>query len=180
MYTKDDCVCFWTTNHVNGWASQWYPAPFTATLTIEETEEELHFPSAEHWMMTQKALLFGNVSIARTVLGITGTSQSDMKRVKGLGRKVKGFDDKVWAQKRSQIVLEGSLHKFRQNEELRQKLLETGDKMMVEASPRDKIWGIGMSESKAFLSGSGHKWGLNLLGKALVETRKVLRDEESK
>ncbi|KAJ7241005.1 hypothetical protein B0H12DRAFT_1133942 [Mycena haematopus] len=70
------------------------------------------------------------------------------------------------------------LHKFRHNADLRERLFATGETMIVEASPFDKIWGIGYSEADA-LSG-GAKWGLNLLGKALVEARRVLRQEEGK
>ena len=183
MYTKDDCVFFWRTSHANGWASQWYPAPFTARLQLAENGQEegdkgemVQFPTAEHWMMAQKAILFNDRAIARQVLGIKGTSRSEMQHVKALGRKVKRFDEKVWVRERERIVLEGSLLKFRQNAELKEKLLGTGEKMIAEASPRDKIWGIGMGEAKAVSKG-GRKWGLNLLGKALVETRRMLRDE---
>jgi len=163
---------------VSGWASQWFPASFTATVKIEGQEQAVIFPSTEHWMMTQKALLFSDVSIAREVLSLTGTSKSEMAYVKSLGRKVKNFDEDVWKGERKRIVLEGNLLKFRQNDELRKKLMETGDKMIVESSPRDRIWGIGYGEKNA-ISNAG-KWGLNLLGKALVETRRILREEETK
>ena len=145
-------------------------------MEIEKgVEEEVVFPTAEHWMMLQKALLFGNKEVARTVIGITGTSQKEMRSVKALGRKVTPFDEKVWTRERERIVLEGTLHKFRQNEELRKKLLATGEREIVEASPRDKIWGIGMGESKAVSAGRD-KWGLNLLGKALVAARDSLKE----
>jgi len=173
-HDSDKYLFFWQTKHVNGWASQWYPSPFKAVVEIEKgVEEEVVFPTAEHWMMLQKALLFGDKEVARTVVGIKGTSHKEMQSVKGLGRKVTPFDEKVWARERERIVLEGSLHKFRQNEELRKKLLATGEREIVEASPRDKIWGIGMGESKA-LNVEKDKWGLNLLGKALVAARTEL------
>jgi ribA/ribD-fused uncharacterized protein len=100
-----------------------------------------------------------------------------MAYVKALGRKVKNFKEDVWVRHRERIVLEGTVHKFRQNKELREKLFNTGETMIVEASPFDKIWGIGCSEANA-ISRTGDKWGLNLLGKALVEARSVLRKEE--
>jgi ribA/ribD-fused uncharacterized protein len=100
-----------------------------------------------------------------------------MAYVKKLGRKVGGFDEDVWVQHRERIVTEGTVHKFRQNADLRAKLFATGETMLVEASPFDKIWGIGCSEANA-ISRAGNSWGLNLLGKALVEARRVLREEE--
>lgn len=76
---------------------------------------------------------------------------------------------------------EGNLLKFRQNQKLLDLLLATGDNVLVEASPRDKIWGIGMGEKKARTIAGGEeekKWGLNLLGVALMETRDLLRREQ--
>ncbi|KAJ7136121.1 DUF1768-domain-containing protein [Mycena epipterygia] len=171
-----DYTFFWSTNHVNGWASQWYRAPFTATVSMDGVDQEITFLSNEHWMMLQKAMLFSDMDVAHEVLSIDGTSKSDMARVKALGRKVKEFKEDVWVQHRERIVTEGTVHKFRQNEDLKEKLFATGETMIVEASPFDKIWGIGCSEANA-ISRGGNKWGLNLLGKALVEARRVLREE---
>ncbi|KAF4581390.1 hypothetical protein EYR40_002979 [Pleurotus pulmonarius] len=162
----------------SGWASQWYPASFTAVVTMNASAEEVTFPSTEHWMMFQKALLFGDHAIAREVAGMEGTSKGDMAYVKSLGRKVKNFDDETWKLHRERIVFEGNLHKFRQHAELKSKLLATGEKEIVEASPHDKIWGIGHSEQAA-ISRGGLKWGLNLLGKALVQVREALKQEDA-
>ncbi|KAJ6486783.1 hypothetical protein C8R45DRAFT_268428 [Mycena sanguinolenta] len=170
-----DYTFFWSTNHVNGWASQWYPAPFTATVNIDGVDQEIKFLSNEHWMMLHKALLFSDYDAAKEVLSIDGTSKQDMAEVKRLGRTVANFKEDVWVDNRERIVTEGTIHKFRQNPDLREKLFATGETMIVEASPYDKIWGIGCSEANAL---SGAKWGLNLLGKALVEARRVLREEE--
>ncbi|KAF9456202.1 hypothetical protein BDZ94DRAFT_422923 [Collybia nuda] len=174
-HRKEDFIFFWTTNHVNGWASQWYPAAFTATVVINGEEETHEFPTTEHWMMLQKALLFSDIEIARKVLGSTSTDKKAMAQVKGLGRKVKNFNDAVWKKNRERIVLEGTVHKFRQNKELLEELLGTGDKEIAEASPRDRIWGIGCGEKNA-IERIG-KWGTNLLGKALVQARNILREE---
>ncbi|KAJ6590493.1 hypothetical protein DFH09DRAFT_1074116 [Mycena vulgaris] len=176
-----DYTFFWSTNHVNfysGWASQWYPASFTATVNMDGVDQEITFASNEHWMMLQKALLFSDVDVAHEVLEIEGTSKSDMAHVKALGRKVQNFKEDVWVEHRERIVTEGTVHKFRQNADLRAKLFATGETIIAEASPFDRIWGIGCSEANA-ISRTGDKWGLNLLGKALVEARRVLREEES-
>ncbi|KAF8219016.1 hypothetical protein L208DRAFT_1419003, partial [Tricholoma matsutake] len=174
-HRHEDYMFFWTTSHVNGWASQWYPAPFTAQITISEVDETHQFPTTEHWMMLQKALLFNDFEVARNVLDVTSTGKQAMSNVKALGRKVKNFEDVVWKRRREQIVLEGNLLKFRQNRELKEKLLGTGEKMIVEASPRDRIWGIGFGEKNALERFDS--WGLNLLGKTLVQVRKMLREE---
>ncbi|PPQ70949.1 hypothetical protein CVT26_014253 [Gymnopilus dilepis] len=178
---KDDYVFFWKTNEVHGWGSQWYPSPFTAKITITEGSpaEEVTFETAEHWMMVQKALLFKDSAIAREILSVPGTSQADMTRVKALGRQVAGFDEQTWVDAREGIVLEGNWRKFqgKGNEELREMLLGTGDRRIVEASPRDRIWGIGFGEKNALKQMD--RWGLNLLGKALEITRARLRAEGS-
>ncbi|KAF7300692.1 DUF1768 domain-containing protein [Mycena chlorophos] len=174
-----DYTFFWSTNHVHGWASQWFKAPFTAKITMEGVEQEVRFLTNEHWMMLHKALLFDDIDIAKEVLSIEGASKSDMAYVKSLGRKVHGFDEAVWVKNRERIVTEGTIHKFRQNPELWEKLDATGETILVEASPFDRIWGIGLSEANAISpSGGDKKWGLNLLGHALVEARRVLRAEK--
>ncbi|KAK0211487.1 hypothetical protein IW262DRAFT_1414990 [Armillaria fumosa] len=168
--TKDDHVFFWKPEHPNGWAGQWYLSPFTLSINISDEMETLTFPTAEHWMMFQKALLFDDIPIARQVLLTSG-----LAAVKTLGRKVSNFDDDIWNRERVRIVLEGNLHKFRQNPELKEILLGTGEKVLVEASPRDRIWGIGYGEKNAM--NKKDQWGLNLLGQALMETRRQLRAE---
>ncbi|TEB23600.1 DUF1768-domain-containing protein [Coprinellus micaceus] len=162
--TADDYVFFWKTNERYGWASQWYPSPFTATVTMDGEEQEVTFQSAEHWMMVQKALLFEDDAVAKEIIEIEGVSSGDMATVKALGRKVSNFNDDTWKANRDRIVLEGNLHKFRQHPELKESLLGTGEKALVEASPRDRIW---------------DRWGLNLLGEALEKTRDMLRKDAS-
>ena len=154
----------------SGWGSQWFRSKFTVKIRFEEggDEEEVTFPSAEHWMMVQKALLFKDAEKAREILEVP----DDMAAVKALGREVKDFDDAIWVRERKQIVLEGNLLKFSQNEGLKAKLLATGTKRIVEASPRDRIWGIGFGAKNALKN--RERWGLNLLGWALEETRSKL------
>lgn len=93
---------------------------------------------------------------------------------------MKNFDKTKWEHNRDRIVEEGSYHKFKhsllEKEDLKAMLLSTGDRELVEASPYDRIWGVGFGEKDA--EKNRNKWGLNLLGKALTKTRQRIRDEE--
>ncbi len=101
--------------------------------------------------------------------------------MKALGRKVRNFDEGRWARERERIVLAGSLHKFRQHADLRALLLGTGERGLVEASPMDRVWGVGVGARKAAemcVGAEGREgWGMNLLGRALGEGRRILRLE---
>ncbi|KAF9256602.1 DUF1768-domain-containing protein [Marasmius fiardii PR-910] len=209
---SDNYIFFWKPDEKDyGWASQWYPSSFTLQMEIPSTRDEpdsdttetskpassfessefkeCTFPTAEHYMMFRKALLFGDASIAELILSpsYSGTSKSDLAHIKALGRQVQNFDEDTWQANRYQIVLDGNLAKFRQNPEIKEKLFNTGSRKHVEASPRDRIWGIGFGNASAAkmvnamsLRGKEpEKWGLNLLGKALDETRNILQEEES-
>ncbi|KAI0691824.1 DUF1768-domain-containing protein, partial [Cytidiella melzeri] len=174
-----DYVFFWRVTTLYGWASQWYYSPFIARIQIKvdadttaDSEREIEFLTTEHWMMACKALVFGDAEVFEEVVA---AGVDDMRAVKNLGRMVRNFDDKVWKRVREEVVFVGNLHKFRQNEELRKELLATGERIIVEASPRDRIWGIGFGEERALKVKD--RWGLNLLGKALVKVREVLRAE---
>ncbi len=178
--SRENYVFFWRITSQYGWASQWYYSPFKARIQFEvdsriiDSETDYEFPTCEHWMMASKALLFDDKEVFQRVIDSDAT---DMTAVKRLGREVRGFDEKVWKAAREVIVYQGNLEKFRQNEELKKELLETGEKIIVEASPRDRIWGVGYGEKRA-LEVKGN-WGLNLLGKALEEVRSTLRKEMS-
>lgn len=138
--------------------SQWFPAAFTVA--------GITYPTAEHWMMAQKALLFGDEEAFHEVL-----STEKPALAKAIGRKVRNFDDALWKAKRYEIVAAGSYHKFSQHAEMRQLLLKSGKRVIVEASPSDTIWGIGMSQNHE-AAGNPFKWrGSNLLGFALMEAR---------
>ena len=131
-----------------GCLSQWWPASFK----IGDKE----YPTAEHFMMYSKAMLFGDEKIADQIM-----ETESCREVKALGRKVENFDSDLWREHRFAVVLRGNLAKFSQNEELKQFIFSTGDAILVEASPTDNIWGIGLSEEK-------------LLGFALLRTRSLL------
>lgn len=124
-------------------------------------------------MMHQKALLFSDEAIAAEILLAKTPGEQ-----KALGRQVRNFDEKVWNKNRLRIVTQGSYHKFVHSLEgdgLKRKLLATGDRELVEASPRDRIWGIGFGAENA--ERTRKHWGLNLLGKTLMDARKQIREE---
>lgn len=138
--------------------SQWWESEFTV--------DGITYASAEHWMMAQKARLFGDQEIFARVVASGSPAEA-----KGLGREVRGFHDQTWAARRFEIVCEGSYQKFRHNPPLREFLLGTGRLVLVEASPIDRIWGIGLAAADARARHPGQWRGLNLLGFALVHAR---------
>jgi ribA/ribD-fused uncharacterized protein len=141
--------------------SQWFAANFTI--------ENHHYPTAEHYMMAEKARLFGDEEIRSAIL-----TAVHPKQAKDYGRKVRNFDPVLWETQRLPIVVAGNLAKFQQNLPMQKFLLGTGDRLLVEASPVDKIWGIGLAADHPDAE-YPEKWpGLNLLGIALMEVRSLL------
>lgn len=142
--------------------SQWWVHPF-------EVDGRM-YPTAEHWMMASKAKLFGDYDTLEKILASDTPAQ-----VKEQGRLVQHFDPAVWDQHKYDIVMEGNYHKFTQHAVLKGFLLSTGDKVLVEASPVDPVWGIGMSSDHPD-AGNPAKWrGENLLGFALMEVRDKIK-----
>jgi ribA/ribD-fused uncharacterized protein len=138
--------------------SQWWPAAF-------ETDGN-QFPSAEHYMMWRKARLFDDEAKAAQILAARSPAQA-----KALGRQVAHFDEAAWAHHRWDIVVAGSVAKFGRDPGLREYLLATGRRVLVEASPMDRIWGIGLA-ADSDRAASPDTWrGPNLLGFALMEAR---------
>jgi len=145
--------------------SQWYEASFVVDGVV--------YPTAEHYMMAEKARLFGDEETCALVLG--AKSPMDAKK---LGRKVVGFDEEVWLGSRFSIVNRANQEKFSQNPELAKFLLNTGAKVLVEASPVDAIWGIGLAQEDARACDPNLWLGLNLLGFSLMQVRDMgLRKE---
>lgn len=158
---KSDFYFFWSGQSV---FSQWYRSPF------EDKDGQVYITS-EQYMMAQKAVLFGdNESYTKII------STPDPRRCKSLGRKVKNFDEVIWEDNRERIVYEGNFMKFSQNPVLQKSLLDTNNKLIVEASPYDKVWGIGMKETHKDASNPSKWKGLNLLGKALTKVREQLNE----
>ena len=147
---------FWS-----GPLSQWH----RSTLELDGVE----FVTAEQAMMYHKAKLFNDEKIATRIL-----KTPDPGAQKALGRKVNGFNEKVWRNHREDIVYRVSYAKFDQNKGLRRTLFQSAGQQLVEASPVDTIWGIGLSAQDA-ANRPPETWpGLNLLGKTLTRVRDEL------
>lgn len=162
-----DYLCFWGHRIAPGKVgkscfSQWYPAPFEI--------EGLRYATAEHWMMAGKARLFGDEAMHAKI-----AASDDPAQVKALGRKIAGFDEARWVQHRYAIVVAGNQAKFAQNPALGEFLLATGEQVLVEASPVDPIWGIGLAADDPDATRPERWRGLNLLGFALMDVRDRLR-----
>ncbi|MBN9297574.1 MAG: NADAR family protein [Filimonas sp.] len=142
--------------------SQWWVAPFIV--------DGLTFQTAEHWMMAEKARLCNDTTALSNILLV-----KEPIAAKKLGRGVKNFDPAIWNKHKMDTVVKGNLHKFSQHPELKAFLLNTGNKVIVEASPRDQIWGIGLGATNPKAQDPRTWRGQNLLGFALMEVRDQLR-----
>lgn len=141
--------------------SQWFEAEFEI--------DGVNYPTAEHYMMAEKSRLFRDDDMLQKIC--KASSPGDAK---ALGRRIKGFDDAVWCEHRFDIVVKGNMAKFSQNPRLGHYLRSTHPKILVEASPSDMIWGIGLHKNDP-LAGKPKQWnGLNLLGFSLMKVRDVL------
>ncbi len=155
----DDFVLFW-----RGPFSQWYESEFTV--------EGVTYNCTEQFMMAQKALFFNDEISCRKIM-----ATKSPKEQKALGRKVRNFDKEQWKDVCEEIVYEGNYAKFTQNYDLKKILIETENRVLVEASPYDKIWGIGLSQSDPRALDPEQWQGLNLLGIAIMNVRDELKNE---
>lgn len=152
---------FWT-----GPFSQWYPAKFTI--------DGVQYRSAEQYMMAQKAVMFEDQEAFKKIL----LSHSPREQ-KHIGRAVKGFNKKEWEKVARGFVFMGNYAKFTQNDDLKQFMLNTKDTELVEASPYDKIWGIGLPEGHPDINDKTKWQGKNWLGQVLTQVRLKIEDEEN-
>ncbi|MBF4471667.1 NADAR family protein [Flavobacterium sp. HJJ] len=142
--------------------SQWWISPFVV--------EGITYKTAEHWMMAKKAELFNDQEVLEKI--IQANSPAEAKK---LGREVRNYVDSLWLKNRFEIVKQGNFNKFNQNPDLKEFLINTKERILVEASPVDSIWGIGMATDHKNIN-NPEKWrGLNLLGFALMEVRDELK-----
>ena len=166
-YSRDDFVFFWghtdRKEDVNkSCLSQWYMCSFVV--------DNVSYNCAEQFMMAEKARIFGDDDTWQQIM-----ASYDPMTIKKLGRKVRNFNAYVWKKNCQQIVKRGNLAKFSQNQKLLEYLLGTGDKILVEASPKDTIWGIGLAEDASEASNPRLWQGENLLGFTLMEVRDMLK-----
>jgi len=141
--------------------SQWYPSMFEVN--------GLRFNCAEQYMMACKAKMFGDEDAFQRIMA----SQSPAEQ-KAIGRQVKGFDKDVWEKDAKRIVKEGNVAKFSQNYKLRMDLFRTKGTTLVEASPVDKIWGIGLAEDDPKAKDRKQWQGTNWLGEVITEVREEM------
>ncbi len=155
---KPGYTLFW-----GGWPSNWEKSPFTI--------DGQKYLQVEQWFMAEKARLFGDEETRKKILKCKWP-----KGQKELGRQVKGYSDAKWSAAREKVMLEGQIAKYSQNPKLQKLLLATGDDTIVECSPEDDIWGIGIDQYHKDAT-NPPKWkGDNLLGKVLMKARDAVRD----
>lgn len=145
--------------------SQWWRAPFQVAGTL--------YPTAEHYMMAEKARLFGDEATLARILVAPSPGAA-----KKLGREVRGFDPARWDAERFGIVVAGNRAKFSRHPELAAYLRSTAPRILVEASPQDRIWGIGLAEDDPAAQNPRLWRGSNLLGFALMQVRRELLGEK--
>lgn len=158
MHTKGNMTFFFSERDQ---FSNWFISDFEV--------KGVRFNCVEQFMMYCKAKLFGDESTANAIMAATHPRDQ-----KALGRSVTGYDDAEWCSRRVRIVAHGCYAKFSQNDVLRRALLETGDTVLVEASPYDRIWGVGLAEHDPRILDPRQWRGQNLLGIALADARERL------
>lgn len=134
--------------------------------------DRISYPTAEHFMMAEKARLFKDHTILSAILKAKSPALA-----KKLGRQVAGFNDEIWRLHRCDIVVRANAAKFAQHTALKQFLIQTGERIIVEASPYDRIWGIGMAADHPDAERPQNWNGLNLLGFALMAVRSRLQSD---
>ena len=156
---NDQFLLFWGSGD---YLSNWHPVEFSVSDVV--------YQCVEQYMMAAKARMFGDLATEMKIL-----QTPDPKSAKALGREVQGFDDAVWIRRRQKVVFDGCLAKFEQNPPLAIRLLESNPLHLVEASPYDRIWGIGMSADDARAAQPSSWQGSNLLGSVLMRVRTELQ-----
>jgi len=157
-------VFFWNTDKIIlsiGCFSQWQKSYFEV--------DDYEYCCAEQYMMGQKAIHFDDMESFERIL-----MENHPKTIKALGRQVKNFDEKEWDKIKYKVVLDGNFYKFSQNNEMLEILQSTDDKILVEASPYDKIYGVGLNKNNEKIHNPNYWKGENLLGFALMEIRDLL------
>jgi hypothetical protein len=148
---------FWS-----GVFSQWHPSLFQI--------DGVYYNTAEQFMMAEKARLFGDLETLAKIM-----SAADPREQKAYGREVKGFIKEKWDAIARDVVLRGSIAKYEQNPNLLKELMATEGTTLVEASPEDRIWGIGLRKNDSRAKSRDTWLGTNWLGQCLTEAREILK-----
>lgn len=159
-----------TNTHVyflGGIFSQWYSCEFVASPY--PSVDECNFTSAEQYMMATKALLFHDVDIYYKIMDTNNPAEQ-----KALGRKVSNFDKHIWDCCARELVYRGNMAKFSQNTDLKQYLLDTGNRYIVEGSKYDSVWGVKLAWNDLAIEDSSNWRGTNWLGEVLMRVRENL------
>ncbi|MFC02980.1 NADAR family protein [Listeria monocytogenes] len=143
--------------------SQWWICSFKV--------DGVEYNCAEQFMMAEKAKIFNDMEMREKIL-----AAKHPKQAKDFGRLISGFQEDIWLKNRFNIVMRANQAKFSQNEELKKFLMQTKNRILVEASPVDKIWGIGMAADNKNVENPLYWKGLNLLGFALMAVRDELEN----
>jgi ribA/ribD-fused uncharacterized protein len=157
--TTDKYIFFW-----GGTYSQWCPSPFTI--------DGVNYNCCEQYMMSKKALTFNDILAHEEIMATDSPREQ-----KAIGRRVKNFDPQVWSEVSREVVYEANMAKFTQNPDMYDELMATGELEIVEASPEDKIWGIGLHESDPRCLDKSQWQGTNWLGEAIMRVRETLRKD---
>jgi len=163
---ESDVIYFYGEKNRYGCFSQFYKCKFIAD-NPDLQDYRMQYNCCEQYMMYKKSLLFNDEKIALQIL-----KETEPKKIKKLGRMIKNFNEDIWNENKELLVEMGNYLKFSQNKILRDQLLQTGVSELVEASPYDKIWGIGIS-CKDAINGKPRN-GQNLLGIQLMKVRERL------
>ncbi|MEP4050887.1 MAG: NADAR family protein [Litorimonas sp.] len=165
--TRQKFVYFW--GHRGRADKQLTKACFSQWWTSSFEVEGCRYATAEHWMMAEKARLFRAEDICAEIL-----KSDDPGKAKALGRQVLNFDQEIWNQNKYEIAVQGNLHKFSQHKDLGEFLKNTGKRILVEASPVDKIWGVGLEQKDPMIEKPSNWKGQNMLGFALMSVRDLI------
>ncbi len=162
MESGDESILFfWKPFEVNGYLSNWSPHVIK--------NEGIEFKTVEHFFMYHKAILMGDEHTAKKILLVRTPQEA-----KALGRLVQNFDEEKWDTLKEGVMVHGLWLKATQHSEVKDLLLATCGKKLAEASPFDKIWGIGMSKDDKNAH-NPNKWrGKNLLGKSWMKARGLI------
>jgi len=152
----DECVLFWS-----GWPSQHAPATFEVC--------GVWYNCTQQYLMAERARMFGDADRLDDIMWSRDPVQQTV-----LGHAVKNCDEARWRRAVPAMLLRGNMAKYAQNATLKRLLLATHPKVLVQASPYDTVYGVGLTPHDPRALDPEHWRGLNLLGTALMQTRQTL------